>query len=67
MSDFSISRLHQLAKSFLKGNKVPFNLIKHNDSKPYRVVTKGIPPATPPKAILDELLALVLRFNMSRQ
>jgi hypothetical protein len=47
-------------QSFLKENKVPFNLIKHNDSKPYRVVIKGIPPTTPPKAIQDELLALGL-------
>ena len=47
-------------QSFLKESKVPFNLIKHNDSKPYRVVIKGIPPTTPPKAIQDELLALGL-------
>jgi hypothetical protein len=45
-------------QNFLKQHKVPFNLIKHNDSKPYRVVFKGIPPTTPPKAIQDELLAL---------
>jgi hypothetical protein len=34
-------------QSFLKENKVPFNLIKYNDSKPYRVVIKGIPPNRP--------------------
>jgi hypothetical protein len=38
--------------------KVPFNLIKYNDSKPYRVVIKGIPPTTLSKAIQDELLVL---------
>ncbi|PNF15237.1 hypothetical protein B7P43_G13027 [Cryptotermes secundus] len=43
-------------QSFLKENKVPFNLIKHNDSKPCRVVNKGIPP----KANRYELLALGL-------
>jgi hypothetical protein len=45
-------------QTFLKQHKVPFNLIKHNTSKPYRVVIKGIPPTTPPKAIQDELLVL---------
>jgi hypothetical protein len=42
---------------FLEENNVPLNLIKHNDSKPYRVITKDIPPTTP-KVIQDELLAL---------
>jgi hypothetical protein len=41
-------------------NKVPINLNKRNDFKPYRVVIKGIPPTTPTKAIQDELLALGL-------
>jgi hypothetical protein len=45
-------------QTFLKQHKVPFNLIKHNDSKPYRLVIKGIPPTTPSKAIQNELLAL---------
>jgi hypothetical protein len=45
-------------QSFLKQNKVRFNFIKHNGSKPYRVVIKGIPPTTPPKTIQDELLCL---------
>jgi hypothetical protein len=45
-------------QSFLKQNKVPSNLIKHNDSKPYRVVIKGFPPTTRPKTIQDELLSL---------
>jgi hypothetical protein len=47
-------------RNFLKGNKVPFNLIRTNDSKPYRVVIKGIPPTTPPKTIQNELHALGL-------
>jgi hypothetical protein len=47
-------------KSFLKDNKVPFNLIRSNDSKPCRVVIKGIPPTTPPKTIQKELHALGL-------
>jgi hypothetical protein len=46
-------------QSFLKENKVPFNLIKH-DSKPCRVLIKGIPPTTPSKAIQDELHAIEL-------
>jgi hypothetical protein len=45
--------------NFLK-NKAPFNLIKHKDSELYRVVIQGISPATPPKAIQDELLAFGL-------
>jgi hypothetical protein len=52
-------------QSFLKENKVPINVIKHNDSKPYRVVIKGIPPTTPPKAIQNELLAFGLAVKMS--
>jgi hypothetical protein len=43
-------------QSFLKENNIPLNLIKHKDSKPYRVVIKGIPP----KANQDDLLALGL-------
>jgi hypothetical protein len=39
-------------QSFLKENKVPCNLFKHNDSKPYNVVIKGIPPTIPPKTLL---------------
>jgi hypothetical protein len=45
-------------QTFLKQHKVPFNLLKHNESKPHRVVLKGIPPSTPPKVIQDELIAL---------
>jgi hypothetical protein len=45
-------------QTFLKQHKVPFNLIKHNESKPYKIAIKGIHPTTPPKAIQDELLAL---------
>jgi hypothetical protein len=45
-------------QTFLKQHKVPFNLIRHNDSKPYRVVIKDIPPTTPPKAIQDEFFAI---------
>jgi hypothetical protein len=45
-------------QSFLKQNKVPFNLIKHNSSKPYRMVIKGIPSTTLPKTIQDGLLSL---------
>jgi hypothetical protein len=45
-------------QTFLKQHKAPFNLIRNNDSKPYRVVIKGIPPTTPPKAIQDELFAI---------
>jgi hypothetical protein len=45
-------------QTFLKNHKVPFNLIRHNASKPHRVVLKGIPPSTPPKTIQEELLAL---------
>jgi hypothetical protein len=49
-------------KTFLKQHKVPFNLIKPNGSKPYRVVIKGISPTTPPKAIQDDLFAI--EFNV---
>jgi hypothetical protein len=49
-------------QTFLKQHKVPFNLIRHNDFNPYRAVIKGIPPTTPPKAIWDELFAIV--FNV---
>jgi hypothetical protein len=59
MSDFKYQDYPNL-QSFLKENKCVFNLINHNDSKPYRVVIKGIPPTTPPKAIQVELLALGL-------
>jgi hypothetical protein len=45
---------------FLKDKKVPFNLIRSNDSKPYRAVIKGIPPAIPPKTIQKEPHALGL-------
>jgi hypothetical protein len=45
-------------QTFLKQHKVPFNLIRHNDSKPHSVVIKGISPTTPPKAIQDELFAI---------
>jgi hypothetical protein len=45
-------------QSFLNGKKVPFNLIKHNDTKSHRVVIKGIPPTTLSKDIQDELLTL---------
>jgi hypothetical protein len=47
-------------QSFLKENEVSFNLIKHNGSKPYRVVIKGILPTTPSTAIQVELLVLAL-------
>jgi hypothetical protein len=40
-------------QNIVKENKVPFIFAKHNDLKPYRVVIKVIPPATPPKAIQD--------------
>ncbi|KDR16517.1 hypothetical protein L798_09952 [Zootermopsis nevadensis] len=36
-------------QTFLKDNKVPFNLLSSNDSKPFKVVIKGIPPTTPLK------------------
>jgi hypothetical protein len=47
-------------QSFLKENKVKFNLIKHNVSKPNMVFIKGLPPYTPLTAIQDELLTLGL-------
>jgi hypothetical protein len=37
---------------------VPFNLIRPNDSKPYRVVIRGLPPYTPPNTISEELTEL---------
>jgi hypothetical protein len=46
--------------SFLKEKRVPFNFFKHKESRLYRVVIQGIPPPTPPKAIEDVILALVL-------
>jgi hypothetical protein len=45
-------------QTFLKQSKVPFNLTRHNASKPHRMVIKGIPPSTPPNTIQNELLAL---------
>jgi hypothetical protein len=30
-------------QTFLKQHEVPFNIIKHNESKPYKVVIKGTP------------------------
>jgi hypothetical protein len=45
-------------QSFLKQRNVPFNLIRLNASKPYRVVIRGVPPYTPPNTIREELSAL---------
>jgi hypothetical protein len=41
-------------QKFLKDNKVPFNLLKSVNSKPYKVVIKGITPTTPPNVIQDK-------------
>jgi hypothetical protein len=50
-------------QSFLKENKAPFNLIKHNGPKPFTVLIKGILPSSPLKAIQDELPALGLAIQ----
>jgi hypothetical protein len=50
-------------QSFLRENKVPVDIIKHNDSKPYRAVIKGSSPTTAPTTIQDELLALGLAVS----
>jgi hypothetical protein len=50
-------------QSFLKENKVSFNLIKHNDRKSYSVVIRGILPTV----IQDELSVLGWQFKISSQ
>jgi hypothetical protein len=50
-------------QKFLKDNNVPFNLLKSANSKPYKVVIKGIPPTTPPNVIQDELQAIGLNVQ----
>jgi hypothetical protein len=50
-------------QSFLKDNKVPFNLIRTKDTKLCRVFIKGIPPTAPPKTIKNELHELALEVQ----
>jgi hypothetical protein len=54
-------------QSFLKDNKIPFNLIRTNNSKPYRVVIKGIPQPPLQKPSRRNYMHLGWQFKMSPQ